>query len=683
MKKSALIFTAVMGSTLLAACGEGESDATNNGASALSILGKTEACEASAMAYCVCPDESWSVQSCMGGAWGACACGEETGATSDESGATAEAVFGGVFFSEYVEGSSNNKAIEVHNASANTANCAINLYPNGATKAAGSVEFSIEAGGTGAFCSKGAANALKGRCFATSDVANFNGDDALELVCDGTAVDVFGHIGTRPTGGKWIQGAAATQDMTLRRNADILSGRTATDADFSTLATEWDVMAKDTFDGIGSHAVSEDAVPAQPVVDPSPDAGDEGDTTAPIEPVDPVEPEPEPEPEPAPEPEPEPEPELAEWTFMVFMNGDNNLYEYAASDFKEMQKMTNGEDINVIVLYDDYGRNNTNLYRMKPGGKELLDSGSAIFSGKEADMGDYRTLRKFGVWSVENYPAKRYALIMWNHGGGWKNGETASPLFKDFSNDEYGTYEGIYLSTGDYAKALSPIVEAAGQKLDLIGFDACLMAMYEVASASAPYGNVLVASEETEPANGWSYDYFLPILSRNPSMEAADFARHIVDGYHEKSADNATLSVTDLTSMDALHEKLDAFADALIDENAKSTINALRGDLWEFAVTEHVDLRQFVQSVANTTSFSSSVQIAAEALDAQLDETILYERAHNYFDNYYWQYFYYDTYTHGMAIYFPASKKSSEFNAYKKGIWYSKTSWGAFLNSTF
>lgn len=674
MKKLFLLFTAVMGLAFLAACGDSDTGAENN-SSVLSILGKTEACEIGALAYCVCPDDSWSVQSCEGGAWGACACADGD-STDGEVDAPAEVIFGGVFFSEYVEGSSNNKAIEVHNASASTANCSILLYPNGNTKASSSVDFSIEAGGTGAFCHKSATNELKGRCFATSDVANFNGDDALELVCEGATVDVFGHIGTRPSGGKWVQGSISTQDMTLRRKAEILNGRADTDAGFSSLATEWDVAAKDTFEGIGSHAVSSSGVvPSQP------DAGDE-DPVASEEP-EPVEPSDDDPVIVEPEPEPEPEPELAEWTFMVFMNGDNNLYQYAASDFKEMQKLTNGDDINVIVLYDDYGRNNTKLYRVKPGGKEVLDSGSEIFSGSEADMGDWETLRDFGIWSVKNYPAKRYALIMWNHGGGWKDGETASPLFKDFSNDEYGNYDGIYLSSGDYADALAPIVAQAGQKLDILGFDACLMAMYEVAAASAPYGNVLVASEETEPANGWSYDYFLPLLSKTPTMDAATFAKHIVDGYYEKSDDNATLSVTDLTSMEALNDKLDAFADALISANAKSTIKSIRSKLMELAVEEHVDLRQFVQGVASTSSLSSSVKVTANALDAQLDETILYERAHDYYDTYYRQYLYYDTNTFGMAIYFPESKNSSEFNYYKKGIWYSQTSWGEFLSSNF
>ena len=686
MKKSLMLCTAILGSALVAAaCGESDDPQGASNGAALSIMGKAETCADKELAYCLCQDGGWGLQACLGGAWGSCICSDAGAATADsepaDQAASAGNVFGGVFFSEYVEGSSNNKAIEVHNASASPAECTIRLYTNGSTSASNSVDFTVEAGATGAFCNGGAVSALKGRCFATSGVASFNGDDALELICGGATVDVFGHIGTRPTGGKWVQGSASTQDMTLRRKAEVLSGNAATDAAFSALATEWEALAKDTFDGIGAHAVTATAEPL-----PTDPAGD--DDPAAEEPADAGQSEP-PTEEPTPE-DPvveEPEVELADWTFMVFMNGDNNLYQYAASDFKEMQKMTNGDDLNVIVLYDDYGRNNTKLYRVQPGGKELLDSGSEIFSGSEADMGDWKTLRNFGVWSIKNYPAKRYALIMWNHGGGWKDGVAeASPLFKDFSNDEYGNYEGIYLSTGDYAKALAPIAAQAGQKLDLLGFDACLMAMYEVAAASAPYGNLLVASEETEPANGWSYDYFLPLLSKAPTMDAVTFAKHISDGYYKAGEENVTSSVIDLTSMDALNTKLDAFADALKAANAKSTIKSIRSGLIDalpLAVEEHIDLRQFAKKVAQSSAMSSSVKVVAEALDAQLGETILYERAHNYYDTYYRQQLNYDTNTFGMAIYFPASKSTADWNYYKKGIWYSQTSWGEFLLNNF
>lgn len=693
MKQNLKFFTALaMFSLAASACGgEEDADTAKNDGVSLAIMSQAEACTSGDFAICACPEGNKSYQMCLDGVWSDCAC--DVNLTPEEieeiDSDSVQNIFGGIFFSEYVEGSSNNKAIEVSNASAKAANCEIRLYSNGSSTPTASVSFSIESSAVGAFCNSSAQNALKGRCFATSAIATFNGDDALDLFCDGKVVDVFGHIGTRPKN-KWSQDGFSTADMTLRRKPTILVGRTETDPEFTSLSTDWIAFAKDTFDDIGAHSIDlpsdisqldipESTDAGTDPVDIGTDAGSEEAADAGIPELQPdasVDPIVDP-----PEPEPEPEVELPEWTLMVYMNGDNNLYQYAASDFKEMQKLTNDKDINVIVLYDDYGNNNTNLYRVKPGGKVLLDSGSEIYSGKEADMGDYQTLKKFGIWAVTNYPAKRYAMVLWNHGGGWRNDDGSSSLFRDFSNDEYGNYNGIYISNGNYANALAAIVKKAGQKFDIVGFDACLMAMYEVATATSPYAKYLIGSEETEPANGWSYDYFLPLLSKKPSMDALTLAKHVTDGYYSSSDENATSSVTDLSTMDELNTSLDAFASELKKANAKTKFKNIRSGLLEFAVAEHVDLRQFVQAVAADSSLSSSVRDAANALDEQLEKTVAYERAHNFYDSYYRQYFYYDKYTHGLAIYFPERKNTSEWNNYKNGVWYNKTSWGSFVSS--
>ena len=139
--------------------------------------------------------------------------------------------------------------------------------------------------------------------------------------------------------------------------------------------------------------------------------------------------------------------------------------------------------------------------------------------------------------------------------------------------------------------------------------------------------------------------------------------------------------MTDLTTINDLNTKLDAFAKALKSANAKSTIKSIRSGLMEMAVEEHVDLRQFVQEVAGNKSFDSTVKNAANELDDQLSVTILYELAHNYYDSYYRQYFYYDNNTHGLAIYFPERKSSSDWSYYQNAVWYSKTSWGSLLSS--
>jgi len=168
-----------------------------------------------------------------------------------------------VYFSEYVEGGSNNKAVEIYNGGAEAVDldgCFINRYSNGDTDAtqveiAPEEETLLGAGEVWVLC-----NSLfqepqlsDGTCQHTTNGLNHNGNDALELVCDGVTMDVFGRIGEDP-GADWIGGdpAISSKDMTLRRSCAVTTGDTdGTDA-FDP-SVEWEGFPQDTFDGLGAH----------------------------------------------------------------------------------------------------------------------------------------------------------------------------------------------------------------------------------------------------------------------------------------------------------------------------------------------------------------------------------------------------------------------------------------------
>ena len=385
-----------------------------------------------------------------------------------------------------------------------------------------------------------------------------------------------------------------------------------------------------------------------------------------------------------------------DWTLMVFLNGDNDLEEYADEDLKEMLHMTADEAVNLIVLFDGPGSRDTELYRIENGSRIVLEHATAgIFSGNEADMGDWRVLKKFGVWAAENYPARQYGLFLWNHGGGWK-GDGASRCgspFKEFSSDDTSRSLGIEISNGDFGQALQAISESAGQKIDLVGFDACLMGMYEVAAATADYGQYLVASEETEPGWGWSWDGFLKKLSNKPQMGPIDLGKAIVDAYADYEDPyygkaNDTLSLVDLSAMAELHFKVTAFADALIEALPahQSTITSLRKEAKEYSYEEHIDFLYFAEMIAEQQNLPSTLKIAANALIAQLEKSIIYNRTNNYIYQDWFEYIAIDhSNSNGMAIFFPmnfsGNYQRSDFISYKNAMWASESTWAAFLDA--
>lgn len=165
----------------------------------------------------------------------------------------------GLIFSEYIEGSSNNKALELFNTSGgplNVGNYQIRMYFNGSPNVG--LQFTL-AGNVAAndvyVIAHSQANAtIQAQADAFNGAGWFNGDDAVVLVHvpTGTVVDSIGQIGFDP-GAEWGAGLVSTADNTLRRKSTILTGDT-NPFDVFNPALEWDGFAIDTFGGLGSHS---------------------------------------------------------------------------------------------------------------------------------------------------------------------------------------------------------------------------------------------------------------------------------------------------------------------------------------------------------------------------------------------------------------------------------------------
>ena len=135
-------------------------------------------------------------------------------------------------------------------------------------------------------------------------------------------------------------------------------------------------------------------------------------------------------------------------------------------------------------------------------------------------MGDASTLTDFINWSTTNHAADNYGLVLWDHGGG---------LF-GIAWDDTNNHDNLSMSeiktAIDNSEAFS-----SENKLGLIGFDACLMQSYEIGFELAPIADVMVASQETEPGDGWDYEGFLSSLSQNTYASAKTLGGYIVDSY--------------------------------------------------------------------------------------------------------------------------------------------------------
>jgi len=253
--------------------------------------------------------------------------------------------------------------------------------------------------------------------------------------------------------------------------------------------------------------------------------------------------------------------------------------------------------------------------------------------GGQVNSGDGATLASFGTWAAQTYPADHYGLIMWDHGGGW-------PMIA--SDDTLGP-AGISM-TG-LRQALVAITTATGQKLDFVGFDACLMEQLPVAVTLQPYANYEIGAEELVPGFGWDYTPALQALVANPSLSAADFGKAEVDAFNalytgpqSKAAQSFDLGVLDLSKIDGVVSALAAFDTAIkgAKGNDLKAVATARGNVQLFgsvgespdatAAISSVDLSDFMR-LMGSLSADSAVQQASKGVIQAVQQAVIYHKA--------------------------------------------------------
>lgn len=247
-------------------------------------------------------------------------------------------------------------------------------------------------------------------------------------------------------------------------------------------------------------------------------------------------------------------------TVMVYMCGSDleSGYGAASADIEEMLEADLGDNVNVVL--ETGGASEWSFSpESDPSTRQrwVLEDGEASLAqdAGEGTMLDEDEVADFFSWAAEEYPADRYILIFWDHGGGTIGG---------FGYDEnYPDASALTLSQ------LRNAIKASGVTFDMVGFDACLMATVECAWAMEPVADYLVASEQTEPGDGWSWTGFLNQLGSDPSTATTDLGKTIIDDfsahYAETGEEDTTLSLIDLREISRVYERLSTFLDEAAD----------------------------------------------------------------------------------------------------------------------
>jgi len=304
-----------------------------------------------------------------------------------------------------------------------------------------------------------------------------------------------------------------------------------------------------------------------------------------------------------------------EWTWMVFLNADNNLDSFGVQDQDEMAKVGSNDWLNIVSLIDREKGPATLNYIEKGKVTPVKEMG-------ELDMGDYKLLIQFVKDMVAQYPAKHYALIMWNHGSGWKT-KPGDNILKGISYDDS---TGNHITTNQLSLVTSEIKKTLGRNLDIFSMDACLMQMAEVSYAMKGDIDYLVASEETEPGAGYPYDGILNSLKKDSTP--AEFCKSWVAAYAasynggSQGSSASTQSALDMNKFDALIDAINGFAKASIAGNFGAQFKDAIGKVQKFYYRTNIDLPHLV-SLLKTTIKDEAFLTAANKLEAAMNAAII------------------------------------------------------------
>lgn len=237
----------------------------------------------------------------------------------------------------------------------------------------------------------------------------------------------------------------------------------------------------------------------------------------------------------------------------------------------------------------------------------------------------------------------------------------------------YDDDAGDFLDNIEMKNVLAAAKKAAGHKINILGMDACLMSMAEVACQVHSSVSYTVGSEQTEPLDGWPYHTLLAELAKNPTMPTKDFSAVIVNKYIASypPSEAVTQSACDLAKSNALTKAIKELAAVLSAELDNSVVRLAlmqaRAQVQSYEVQENIDLVDFCKLLTDNSALDNVLKATGrKVIDAVAAMVVQSGCKGASVKN-----------SYGVAIYFPTISISP---LYAKLDFTKKTGWGAFLN---
>ncbi len=364
------------------------------------------------------------------------------------------------------------------------------------------------------------------------------------------------------------------------------------------------------------------------------------------------------------------------WTFLLYLDGDNNLRYWFEQALDRLEAASSNPHVAILVQFDGPNEEDTWRYKIQPG--ENL----SWYMWEQA-MDDPQTLSDFVIWARENFPSDHTYLAVADHGRG-----TSGIAWDDTSGSDH------FITVTELRTALQNATAGGAEPLDVVHYDACLMAMVEHAYQIKDYAHYLVASENL----GWSvfaYDQYATQVTT--STVPVELATAIVDEYHSELTSLTgyphTISALDLGQAEAVEDVVTEMASALrasLAAHKYYVLNSRDGtqkfDSRDYYVInvddEYLDLFDFARLIKQNVPDVAVQDAAQEVMDAVGALVVAEQHESGHYQNYpYWDL----EDAHGAAIYFPPAPGGWDYDDYMSHVfWFTADSqWDEFLQEYF
>lgn len=308
------------------------------------------------------------------------------------------------------------------------------------------------------------------------------------------------------------------------------------------------------------------------------------------------------------------------WTVFVYIAADNDLEQFAQPNLRQMMQVGSHADLHLVayLAQKKHGLKTGKLLHIE---KNRI---KVISTQYNADSGSRDTFEHACMDVINEFPSDHLAIIGWDHGSG--------PLNRIVRGIAYDFTTGHYLTDIDVLLVMQKISQKINRKVDILAYDACLMAGIELQAPYASYVEYVVASQETIPGTGWDYSRALKSITAGSS--AADVAQAWVQAYNAAYGPyikDYTLSAVDLTQAQKVAENVNQVAKVLASllsvQEGRSVTNFMRKITSRFLVTafdspdyDYLDLDHLY---ANMLNYVSLIKVtSSEYLITELQELV-------------------------------------------------------------